>query len=48
MNIAAREMLHARMDALQVELTICRSPRQLRMLEGALAATRVWLLRLEQ
>ena len=45
---AAREILHARMDALQLELTICRNPRQLRLIEGALAATREWLLRIGQ
>lgn len=39
----ARRYLHARLDALQYELTLCRSPRALRSIEGAIAATKCWL-----
>lgn len=44
MNAATtRHYLHARLDALQYELTVCSSPRALRSLEGAIRATKAWL-----
>ncbi len=42
-NSETRVYLHARLDALQFELTECRSTRQLRVLEGAIFMTRAWL-----
>ena len=41
---ALQGVLHSRLTELQYELTICRSPRQLRLIEGAIRSTRLLLV----